>query len=87
VIIITSKKEALKGEIDQALKDPSASLKLNHDPSLHPIVTIDGKVSTRAAFDKLNPQQIESVDVVKGEAALKKYDAPHGAVVVRTKKE
>lgn len=53
----------------------------------NPMVIIDGKQSNREVFVKLSPEDIESVNVVKGEEAMKKYNATNGVIVVQTKKE
>jgi len=54
-----------------------------------PIYFIDGKRVDESAFSKLklDPKQIESVEVVKGPAAVAAYgvDAAAGAIVVKTK--
>jgi len=54
-----------------------------------PIFFIDGKRVDESAFSKLklDPKQIESVEVVKGPAAVAAYgvDAVAGAIVVKTK--
>jgi hypothetical protein len=52
-----------------------------------PIVILDGKVTTQEILKKLNPDNIESVDVVKGEKALKEYNAPNGVIIIVTKKK
>lgn len=52
------------------------------------MVVIDGSVSTIGAFNNLNPQDIESVNVLKGPSAGALYGsrAANGAVIVTTKK-
>ncbi|WP_302850535.1 hypothetical protein [Polaribacter litorisediminis] len=35
----------------------------------------------------LLPENIESVDVVKGEKALKEYNAPNGVIIIIKKKK
>ena len=51
-----------------------------------PMVIIDGKKSDQEMLAKLSPDNIESINVVKGEQAMKKYKAAHGVVIVKTKK-
>ena len=53
-----------------------------------PIFIIDGKEVTKAEMDKLDSNDIASVNVYKGEKAVKKYGekAKDGVVVITTKK-
>jgi hypothetical protein len=51
-----------------------------------PKVIIDGKVSDQKALKKLIPEDIEKMEVVKGEEAIKKYNAPNGVIIITTKK-
>lgn len=51
-----------------------------------PMVIIDGKVTDKKTFDKLTPNMIEKMEVIKGEKALKKYNAPNGVIIITTKK-
>ena len=52
------------------------------------LYVIDGSIATQAAFNSLNPQDIESIDILKGAnaAALYGADAGNGAVMITTKK-
>ena len=52
-----------------------------------PKVIIDGKISNQKAVEKLTPNLIEKMEVIKGEKALKKYNAPNGAIIITTKKK
>lgn len=51
-----------------------------------PIVYIDGKLSDEKTLKKLSPKNIEKIDVIKGDAAKKKYNAPNGVILITTKK-
>ena len=51
------------------------------------MVIIDGEKSNQETLKKLSPNDIESINVVKGEQAMKKYKAANGIVIVKTKKE
>lgn len=51
-----------------------------------PKVIIDGKVSDQKALEKLMPENIEKMEVVKGEKAVTKYNAPNGVIIITTKK-
>lgn len=51
-----------------------------------PMVILDGKVTTKEKLDKLSPNMIEKVEVLKDKVALKKYNAPNGVIIITTKK-
>ena len=51
-----------------------------------PVIIIDGKVSNKETLDKLSPDDIEKVEVLKDKSAIKKYNAPNGAIVITSKK-
>lgn len=73
VILITTKK-----------KDDSEKSSFN---SKNPKVIIDGKITNKEMLDKLSPDDIEKIEVLKGEKAIKKYNAPNGAIIITTKKK
>lgn len=77
VILIKTKKEeskiTLKGDVKIGASDPK--------------ILIDGEVSDQKILKKLSPDNIHSISVVKGEKAVKEYNAPNGAVIVTTKKK
>lgn len=52
------------------------------------LIVIDGSISTQGAFDALNPNDIEDLNILKGATAAVLYgsDAANGAVIVTTKK-
>lgn len=49
-----------------------------------PTIYIDGKVFD-FPMDLIDQNKIASVSVVKGEQALKKYNAPNGVILIKTK--
>ncbi len=53
-----------------------------------PIFFIDGKESTKEKMEKLDSDQIESINVLKGKSAIKKYgkEAEDGVIEITTKK-
>lgn len=53
-----------------------------------PLLVIDGKVASWDGSSDLNPSEIETVEVVKGAAALRLYgaEAKHGVVQITTRK-
>src|SRR5690606_11410706 len=52
------------------------------------LIVIDGSIATQGAFDALNPNDIEDLNILKGATAAVLYgsDAGNGAVIVTTKK-
>ena len=52
-----------------------------------PKVIIDGKVSNKKTLDRLKPDQIEKMKIIKGKQAIKKYNAPKGVILITTKKK
>ncbi|WP_159948746.1 hypothetical protein [Polaribacter septentrionalilitoris] len=52
-----------------------------------PMVIIDGKVSNQKTLKKLHTNDIEKIEVLKDEKAMKKYNAPNGVIVITTKKK
>jgi len=52
----------------------------------HPMVIVDGKISNKAMIKEIDPNNIESVSVVKGEQAITEYNAPNGVIIITTKK-
>lgn len=52
-----------------------------------PIIIVDGKVVNEKTFKKYNTKNIESIEIIKGEQAMKRYNAPNGVVLVKTKKK
>lgn len=53
-----------------------------------PSFIVDGKEMTEGDFKKIKPEDIESVDVLKGDNAIKKYGekGKHGVIEITTKK-
>ena len=74
VILITSKNDSSK-----------YTVKLTGEA----LYKIDGKEVKKADVDKLNPDDIKSINVLKDESAIKKYGdkAKHGVVEITTKKK
>jgi hypothetical protein len=51
-----------------------------------PVIIIDAIVVKKSRLNKLDPNEIETINVIKGDEAIKKYNAPNGVIVVTTKK-
>ncbi len=60
-------------------------LKIELKDTNKPDVYIDGVKYDHKIFNLLDPQKIESINVLKGEEALEKYNAENGVILVVTK--
>ncbi|OFX90336.1 MAG: hypothetical protein A2W99_08230 [Bacteroidetes bacterium GWF2_33_16] len=76
VVSVESKTDEKKDELIIKVKDGK-----------QPDIYIDGKKYDSEIFELLDQNKIESVSVIKGEQALKEYNAPNGVILVKTKKE
>ncbi|KGL61823.1 hypothetical protein [Polaribacter sp. Hel1_85] len=56
------------------------------DDKKAPLIIVDGKVTDRKMLDKISPDKIDKMEVLKGDKAIKKYDAPNGVIIITTKK-
>ena len=52
-----------------------------------PLIIVDGKVSDKESIKALSPDNIYDIEVFKDEKALEKYNAPNGAIIIKTKKD
>lgn len=61
---------------------------IDTDGDIEPVYIIDGKESTKEEMKKLEPSEIESIDVSKGESAKEKFGkkGKNGVVEIKTKK-
>jgi|LGVF01.1.fsa_nt_gb hypothetical protein len=70
----------------------SVSIKLNFgsnsDSTKIPLYILDGKVINKESMDSINPNDIESMQVFKGDEAIKRYgdSAKNGVIVISLKK-
>jgi hypothetical protein len=81
VVLITTKKEM---EFDNSKIKIRATGSMDGEKA--PMIIIDGEVAGKEALEKLSPDDVESISVVKDEQAMEKYNAPNGVVIVTTKK-
>ncbi len=70
-------------------KDNKTFAYISGDPNKEPLIYIDGKKVTKKEMEKLNSDKIKSVNVYKGEKAIKKYGkkAKRGVIEIITKKD
>ena len=52
-----------------------------------PVVIVDGKVSDSGIIDTISPEDIHSVQILKDEKSLEKYNTTTGVIVIITKKK
>ncbi|MFC0875855.1 hypothetical protein ACE01N_04635 [Saccharicrinis sp. FJH2] len=84
VVLITTK---LAAKTDSAKTAKNIKIKgYGNTDKKEPMIIIDGETSTQDALTKLNPDKIKSINVFKDKAAIKKYNAPEGVIIVETKK-
>lgn len=83
--------DILKGDAAVAVygenaKEGVVQIKLKSEAQ--PLYVIDGEISTKEALDKLKPEQIEAIDVLKGEKATAAYGekGKNGVIIIRVKK-
>jgi hypothetical protein len=77
---------ALKNKDEQNTAKEKISIKANNKTT--PLYYVDGSAVSTEAFNKISPEKIESVTVLKGEQAIKKYGEKgrDGVVEVSMKK-
>ena len=77
----------VKGDKSHAISTKSGNVFFMDKPD-DALIFIDGKESTPEALEKLSPNDIKTIDILKGEAAVEKYGkkAKKGVVRVITKK-
>ena len=97
VIVATKQKQSvsdnaeitLKGDSNINKETTSGKTKIKGlDPGKQPLYIIDGKIQTgKADLNSINPEAIESINVLKGKTALDKYGdkAVNGAIEITTK--
>lgn len=63
------------------------SIRIRDTENLDPIYIIDGKPSTKLEVETLNPEAIETINVLKGSSAEKAYgaDGANGVILIQTK--
>lgn len=51
-----------------------------------PVIIIDGKVASKEALEKLSPDDVDKIEILKDGQAIEKYNAPDGVVIITTRK-
>lgn len=84
----TAKLKAVAVKTKNALAATTITLRgAKEDANAKPLYIIDGKKQANLAFNNLNPDAIESINVLKDAHAISLYgkEAEHGAILITTK--
>ena len=87
IIVISKKNGTTKFSTDQFEGDVEFKIKKGRGKKggNEPVIIIDGEVVKKGTLDKLDPNTIKTIDVMKGDEAVEKYNAPNGVIIVTTK--
>ena len=81
--------EFMEKGLEESGKKSGVTFSMSSDLKMsQSLVLIDGEKKTKKELDALSPDQIKSVEVLKGESAIKVYgpDAKNGVIKITTKK-
>ena len=82
-------RKELKEKIDKAKKKNKKTVKIKGKTKNAPLYVLDGEImSGKQSVNDIAPEDIESINVLKGNEATDKYGkkAKHGVLEIRTKK-
>ncbi len=86
VVLITSK-TAKDDNIQLRSSKTNVNVeKINIPEGKDPLIIIDGKRLPKQSLSDLDPNTIESINVLKDAASLEKYNAVNGVLIITTKK-
>ncbi|MBM1105650.1 TonB family protein [Aurantibacter crassamenti] len=80
--------EAINGAVVINLKNDKIQIKnIESKNGLDPIYIVDGKVTTKEKFEKIKPEDVKSMNVLKDESAIKKHGstATNGVIEIEMK--
>merc|ERR1711916_102477 len=84
-LCITLSMNTMEAQKKEEKKDLKESIKVKFKDGAKPMIFVDGK-RFNFPVELIDPNKIASVSVLKGKAAMDKYNAPNGAILVVTKK-
>ena len=91
VVVITTKefKKWYTPAINEKRQEPADQIKLSVIKTVPPIFIIDGVEKDEKAMKVLNPNDIGSIEVLKGEKAMEKYGEKgrNGVIIIHLKKK
>ena len=85
LIIITSKKAQEQEELKHSSEAKQTRIRGNA-PDKEPLVIIDGQICDNDTLQKLDPNDIDEISVLKDESAMRLYQAENGVILISTKK-
>ncbi len=65
---------------------PKPVLSDKKDNKHMPLFIIDGKIAAESILEEISPEDIDHIEVIKGERAIEEYDTPNGVILITTKK-
>jgi len=74
-VILIQTKDLPKLSFSDAQKDEDNS----------PLFFVNGKEYQRTILDEISPDDIEAIEVIKGERAINEFNAPNGVILIKTK--
>ncbi|MBX2945750.1 MAG: TonB-dependent receptor plug domain-containing protein [Cyclobacteriaceae bacterium] len=87
--VLITLKNFKKLEIDDKPDNHTSTIKLHSlSTGVQPLFVLDGKIIQQKEVEKINPQSIESIEVLKGEKATNQFGdkGKNGVVVITSKK-
>lgn len=82
VILIKTKKET-----DSSMTIRGSNSINTYKTSGSPKIIIDGKESSKENLEKLSPDDIDNIKIIKGKEAMEKYNSEPGVIIVKSNKE
>lgn len=85
-VVITSKKN-IKSSKDLGLDQSSISVQNKNELSIEPLYIVNGEKTSKSKIANINPDDIASINVLKGEGAIEEYgdEGKNGVVVITMK--
>ncbi|WP_439133010.1 hypothetical protein [Polaribacter sp.] len=80
ILIVTKEADRFKFPKIQLKEDKKLGAKNG------PKIIVDGKEVDKKILDKISPNTIEKMEIVKGKKAKDTYNAPNGVIIITTKK-
>lgn len=97
IILITSKKNTGRKIITLTKDDKDSviindrKIRINTKGGLNgegsPVIIVDGEIQDESYIKNIDPDQIESIQVLKDKKSMKKYKTKNGVIIVSLKKE
>lgn len=80
------KYQSPEGVISIVTKDiPKPMLSEKKSSSAKPLFVVDGEIREETVIDTISPDDIDHIEVIKGERAIQEYNSPNGVILITTK--